>query len=126
MKVWRRHVPLRFWFYKYNRAQLIQHGRYTPPCLSANFPFASYFASVCTLIIGLLLISRLQNMVVILEFPNGKSHPGRHEKCKLRSTEKCERSHIISEKTVIHYKRSQSQNVVVSFKTLPEINLLQA
>ena len=45
-------------------------------------------------------------------FPNGKSHSGRHEKCKLRSTEKCERSHAKVKKSVIQCKRSLSQNVV--------------
>ena len=63
-------------------------------------------------------------MIIILEFSNGKSRPGRHEKCKLRSTEKCERSHMKRKKTVIQYKRNQSQNVV-PHKILPEINLLR-
>ena len=51
-------------------------------------------------------------MIIIFEFPNGKSHPGRHEICKLRSTEKCERSHVKVKKTVIHYKwRGESEAV---------------
>ena len=43
------------------------------PCLSVNFPFASYLTFVYTLIIGLLLTSKPQNMIIILEFPNGKN-----------------------------------------------------
>ena len=60
---------------------------YAPPCLSVNFLFASHLTIVYTLIIGLLLTSIIdllltipqKNMIIILEFPNGK-------KCKLRST----------------------------------------
>ena len=47
------------------------------------------------------------------------------KKGKLRSTEKCERSHIQVKKTVIHCKRNQFQNAV-PYETLSEINLLQA
>ena len=68
--------------------------------------------------------SKPQNMIIILEFPNGRSFPGRHEICKLRSTEKCQRSHMKVKKTVIQCKCNQSQSVV-PYETLPEINLLQ-
>ena len=88
-----------------------------PVCIS------SYF--IYTLIIGLVLISKPQNMVITLKFPNSKSYPGRHEKCELRRTEKSKRSHMKEKKTVIQCKRNQSQNVV-PYETLPEINLLQA
>ena len=44
-----------------------------PPCLSVNSPFASDFTFVYALIIGLLLTSKSQNMIIILEFPNGKN-----------------------------------------------------
>ena len=64
-------------------------------------------------------------MIIIFEFLNDKSYPSRHEICKLRSTGNCERSHVKVKKTVIHYKRNQSGNVV-SLETLPEINLLHA
>ena len=51
-----------------------QVPRYAPPCLSVNFLFASDLTFVHTLIIGLLLtlISK-KNMIIILEFPNGKN-----------------------------------------------------
>ena len=64
-------------------------------------------------------------MIIIFEFPHGKSHPGRHKKCKLRRTEKCELSHMKKKKTIIRCKRNQSQNVVL-YKNLLKINLLQA
>ena len=44
-----------------------------PPCLSVNSPFASDLTFVYALIIGLLLTSKSQNMIIILEFPNGKN-----------------------------------------------------
>ena len=59
------------------------YGRYAPPCVSVSFPFASHLTFVYTLTIGLLLDSEPQNMIITLEFPNGKN-------VKLRSTEKCE------------------------------------
>ena len=47
--------------------------RYAPPCLSVNFQLASRLTFVYTLIIDLLLTSIPQNnMIIILEFPNGK------------------------------------------------------
>ena len=48
-------------------------------------------------------------MIDVLEFPNGKNHPDRHETCKLRSTENV---NMKVKKTVIQCKRNQSQNVV--------------
>ena len=39
----------------------------------SNFPFASHLTFVYTLIICLLLISKPQNMIIILELPNGKN-----------------------------------------------------
>ena len=51
-----------------------QVPRYAPPCLSVNFQFASHLTFVYTLIIGLLLTSIPQkDMIIILEFPNGKN-----------------------------------------------------
>ena len=64
-------------------------------------------------------------MIIIFEFPSRKSHPGRYKKCKLRRTEKHERSHVKVKKIVIRCKGKQSQNVV-PYETVPEINLLQA
>ena len=49
------------------------HGKYAPPYLSVNFPFPSHLTFVYTLIIGLLLTSKPQNMIIILEFPNDKN-----------------------------------------------------
>ena len=47
---------------------------YAPPCLSVNVLFASHLTFVYTLIIGLLLTSIPQkNMIIILEFSNGKN-----------------------------------------------------
>ena len=52
---------------------------------------------------------------------------GRHKNLKLRSGENCERSHVKTKKTVMHWKRDQSQSVALfGYETLPEINLLQA
>ena len=51
-----------------------QVPRYPPPCLSVNFQFASHLTFGYTLIIGLLLTSIPQkDMIIILEFPNGKN-----------------------------------------------------
>ena len=51
-----------------------QVPRYAPPCLSVNLQFASLLTFVYILIIGLLLTSIPQkNMIIILEFPNGKT-----------------------------------------------------
>ena len=51
-----------------------QVPRYAPPCLSVNFLLVSHLTFVYTLIIGLLLTSIPQkNMIIILEFPNGKN-----------------------------------------------------
>ena len=51
-----------------------QVSRYAPPCLSVNFLFASHLTSVYILITGILLTSiPKQNMIIILEFPNGKN-----------------------------------------------------
>ena len=51
-----------------------QVPRYAPPCLSVNFLFASHLTFVYTLIIGLLLTSLPpKNIIIILEFPNGKN-----------------------------------------------------
>ena len=36
-----------------NITQLMQHGKYAPPCLSANLLFASHLAFVYSLLIGL-------------------------------------------------------------------------
>ena len=48
--------------------------RYAPPCLSVNFQFASHLTFVKTMINGLLLTLIPQNnMIIILEFPNGKN-----------------------------------------------------
>ena len=48
--------------------------KYAPPCLSANFQFASHLTFAYTLIIGSLLTSIPQkNIIIILEFPNGKN-----------------------------------------------------
>ena len=61
-----------------------QVPRYAPPCLSVNFLFASHLTFVYTLINWLTFnFDTSKNMIIILEFPNGK-------KCKLRSTEKCD------------------------------------
>ena len=64
-------------------------------------------------------------MIIKFEFSNGKRHIDRHEICKLRSTEKCERSNVKVKRTVIHSKPNQSQNAV-PYQTLPELDLLQA
>ena len=58
----------------------------------------------------------------MIQISNGKMQLGRHKKFKMRSNEKCERSH---EKTVMHGKRDQSQ-IVAAHENLPEIKLLQA
>ena len=51
-----------------------QVHRYVPPCLSVKFQFASHLTFVYTLIIGLLLTSIPQkDMIIIVEFPNGKN-----------------------------------------------------
>ena len=44
---------------------------------------------------------------------------------KMKSDEKCERSHEKTQKTVMHCKHDQSQSVA-AHENLPEINLLQA
>ena len=58
-----------------------------PVCLVMECPPGS-------LIVELPSIFKPQDMIIIFKFPNGKRYPGRHEKCKLRKTEKCERSHM--------------------------------
>ena len=51
-----------------------QVPRYASPCLSVNFRFVSHLTLVYTLIIGLLLtLIPEKNMIIILEFPNGKN-----------------------------------------------------
>ena len=46
---------------------------YTTLLVSQLSPFAADLIFVYALIIGLLLTSRSQNMIIILEFPNGKN-----------------------------------------------------
>ena len=72
-------------------------------------------------------MSNPQNMIacVLFQFPNGKSHPGRIEKYKVRHTEKCKGSHRKLKKAFIHCNRNQSQNIV-PHEILPDINLPQA
>ena len=51
-----------------------QVPRNASPCLSVNFLFASQLTFVYTLIIGLLLTSiPHKNMIITLDFPNGKN-----------------------------------------------------
>ena len=67
------------------------------------------------------------NMIIVFQFQNGKCNMGDTKNLKLRSGESCERSHVKTEKTVMHCKRDQSQSAALSgYKSLPEINLLQA
>ena len=50
-----------------------QVPRYSPPCLSVNFQFASHLTFVYTLIIGLLLTSIPKKNMIILEIPSVKN-----------------------------------------------------
>ena len=66
-------------------------------------------------------------MIIVFKFPKGKCNLGDTKNLKLRSGEKCERSHAKTKKTVMHSKRDQSQSVALSgHENLPEINLLKA
>ena len=62
-----------FGFINIQSSVLMWNGRYAPPCVSVNSLFASDLTFVYALIIGLLLTSKSQNMIIILEFPNGKN-----------------------------------------------------
>ena len=66
-------------------------------------------------------MSNPQNMIIVFQLPNGKSHPDRIEKYKVKSTGKCEGSHQKVKIAVIRCSRNQSQNIVPR-EALPEIN----
>ena len=78
--------------------------------------FASDLIFIYALIIGLLLTSKSQNMITILEFPNGKNVNWEVQQMWMITCISWENRHSL--------QVYQSQNVGPC-KTLPEINLLQ-